>query len=267
MPLSFFTRIVSLLLALVTIKGNLTVCITVLKYPFKSLKTPFTFLLHLLHSVSLKPCCSYCGSLRSHQLSFTVSCQVQHKSSDCHSGFNLDRFLLATVDLLQDWLFEVRLCVCQYGCGSHFAHFSFTYVRTLRAMRTQVSQWDAMRQGSQSEDNRARLRAASVEKNITQAFMVMLGFFLCCYIPSCIIIYITNLCSSCNCTSIHVFRDLQFIFVLSSSVLNPFVYAWRLPNFRRAFKKILRSRKIHETATSSSRQDNQEHTPRTLEFS
>ena len=76
---------------------------------------------------------------------------------------------------------------------------------------------------SQSEDNRARIRAASVEKNIIPAFMVMLGFFLCRYIPSCIIIYIMNLCSSCNCTTIHVFRDLQFIFVLSSSALNPFV--------------------------------------------
>ena len=43
MPLSFFTGIVSLLLALVTIPGNLIVCIAVLKDPFRSLKTPFTF--------------------------------------------------------------------------------------------------------------------------------------------------------------------------------------------------------------------------------
>ena len=145
--------------------------------------------------------------------------------------------------------------------------FLFTYVRTLRAMRAQVSQWDAIRQSSQSEDNRARLRAASVEKNITQAFVVMLGFFLCCYTPSCIIIYMMNLCASCNCTTIHVFRDLQFIFVLSSSALNPFVYAWRLPNFRTAFKKILRSRKIHETAATLSLQENRTHIPRTLESS
>ena len=101
--------------------------------------------------------------------------------------------------------------------------FLFTYVRALRAMRAQVSQWDVMRQSSQSEDNRARLRAASVE-NIIQAFMVMLGFFLCCYIPSCMIIYIMILCSSCNCTTIHVFRDLQSLSCLrSSSALNPFV--------------------------------------------
>ena len=40
MPLSFFTAIVSLLLALVTIPGNLVVCIAVLKDPLKNLKTP-----------------------------------------------------------------------------------------------------------------------------------------------------------------------------------------------------------------------------------
>ena len=149
MPLSFFTGIVSLLLALVTIPGNLIVCIAVLKDPFRSLKTPFTFfvvnlavadlvvgaviepLSALTHfregfslEIRLKPCCSDGGSLRSHQLSFAVSCEVQHKSSDCHSGVNLVGFSLAVVHLLQGRCFKVRLCVCQHDCGSHFAHFS-----------------------------------------------------------------------------------------------------------------------------------------------
>lgn len=81
-------------------------------------------LLHLLHRVSLKPCCSDGGSLRSHQLSFAVSCQVHHNSGDCHSRFNLVGVFLAVVHLLRGWLFEVHLCVCQHGCGSYFGHFS-----------------------------------------------------------------------------------------------------------------------------------------------
>ena len=100
-----------------------------------------------------------------------------------------------------------------------------------------------MRQSSQSEDNRARLRAASVE-NIIQAFMVMLGFFLCCYIPSCIIIYIMILCSSCNCTTIHVFRDLQSLSCLrSSSALNPFVEPVR-PSLLKVVKRKINYDKI-----------------------
>ena len=111
-------------------------------------------------------------------------------------------------------------------------------------MRAQLSQWDMMRQSSQSEDNRARIRAASVERNIIQAFMVMLGFFLCCYIPSCLIVYIMILCSSCNCTTIHVFRDLQFIFVLSSSALNPFVEPVRPSLLKKVVKRKINYDKI-----------------------
>ena len=310
MPLSFFTGIVSLLLALVTIPGNLIVCIAVLKDPFRSLKTPFTFFVVNLAVADLvvgavtEPLSALTHFREGFSLEiglFVVPMHMSYFISCTASVLNLaaltaDRFAAisyplqyrvrfsisrATVIAGLIWLVSLLLPFTYFKVGALkyafvFANtavaltlviFLFTYVRTVRAMRAQVSQWDGMRQSSQSEDNRARIRAASVEKNITQAFMVMLGFFLCCYIPSCVIIYIMNLCSSCNCTTIHVFRDVQFIFVLSSSALNPFVYAWRLPNFRTAFKKILRSRKIHETATSSSRQENPAHTPRTLEFS
>ena len=126
-----------------------------------------------------------------------------------------------------------------------FLIFLFTYARVLRGVRAQVLEWENLRDSSQTEENKARLRAAAFEKNITQAFMVMLGLFLSCYTPSCVMIYIMNLCSSCSCYTIHVLRDLQFIFVLCSSALNPFLYAWRLPNFRKAFERIIRWRRIN----------------------
>lgn len=136
-----------------------------------------------------------------------------------------------------------------------FLIFLFTYARVLRGVRAQVLEWERLRHSSQTEENKARLRAAAVEKNITQAFMVMLGLFLCCYTPSCVMIYIMNLCSSCSCYTIHVLRDLQFIFVLCSSAFNPFLYAWRLPNFRRAFERILLWRRINlQTAPTSAQE-------------
>ena len=136
-----------------------------------------------------------------------------------------------------------------------FLIFLFTYARVLRGMRAQVVEWESIRQSSQTEENRARVRAAAFEKNVTQAFMVMIGIFLCCYTPSCVMIYIMNLCSSCGCYTIHVLRDLQFIFVLCSSALNPFLYAWRLPNFRRAFARILQSRRIADGTAPTSQQE------------
>lgn len=110
-------------------------------------------------------------------------------------------------------------------------------------MRAQAMEWNMLRDSSQTEENRAKIRAAAFERNITQVFVVMLGLFLCCYTPSLVMIYLMNLCSSCSCYTIHICRDMQFIFVLCSSALNPFIYAWRLPNFRKAFIKILRWRK------------------------
>ena len=38
---------------------------------------------------------------------------------------------------------------------------------------------------------------------------------------------------------IHWVRDIQFVLVMANSGVNPFVYAWRLENFRKAFKNIL----------------------------
>lgn len=121
--------------------------------------------------------------------------------------------------------------------------FLATYVGSLKSMRAQVMEWNMLRDSSQTEENRAKIRAAAFERNITQVFVVMLGLFLCCYTPSLVMIYLMNLCSSCSCYTIHICRDMQFIFVLCSSALNPFIYAWRLPNFRKAFIKILRWRK------------------------
>lgn len=136
-----------------------------------------------------------------------------------------------------------------------FVIFLFTYIRVLRGVRRQVLDWERLRESSQTEENRAQLRAAAFEKNITQAFMVMLGLFLCCYTPSCVMIYIMNLCYSCSCFAIHVLRDLQFVFVLCSSALNPFLYAWRLPNFRKAFVRILRWRRVNEVIVPTSGQE------------
>lgn len=146
-----------------------------------------------------------------------------------------------------------------------FIIFLFTYTRVMRGMRAQVQEWELLRNSSQTEENRARLRAAAFEKNITQAFMVMLGLFLCCYTPSCVMIYVMNLCSSCSCYTIHVLRDLQFVFVLCSSALNPFLYAWRLPNFRRAFERILRWRRVNEETAPASVQDSRRNPVRAYE--
>ncbi|XP_078359132.1 adenosine receptor A1-like [Oculina patagonica] len=116
-----------------------------------------------------------------------------------------------------------------------------TYLKIFRVFKNQVKQWDCLDQTN--EDNHAKRQAIRWEQKVTKTFMIMLALFLACYLPSCICIYITNLCSSCSCTFIHWARDIHFLLILANSGVNPFVYAWRFDNFRKAFAKLLKFNK------------------------
>lgn len=116
-----------------------------------------------------------------------------------------------------------------------------TYLKIFRVFKNQVKQWDSLDQSD--EDNHAKRQAVRWEQKVTKTFMIMLALFLACYLPSCICIYITNLCSFCSCTFIHWARDVHFLLILANSGVNPFVYAWRFENFRKAFVKLLTFKK------------------------
>ena len=84
----------------------------------------------------------------------------------------------------------------------------------------------------------ARRNADESETRVTKAFLFMLVAYLFCYTPSCVMIYIMNFCTTCSCYSIHWLRDMQFLFILLNSCLNPFVYAGRIPAYRSALRII-----------------------------
>ena len=118
-----------------------------------------------------------------------------------------------------------------------FAVLIFTYTRIFKHLRFQVRQWDDLHDSQ--EENLAKKQAMMWEKKITKTLVIVLTLFLACYLPSCICIYIINFCASCDCDLIHWARDIQFVLVMANSGVNPFVYAWRLENFRKAFKVIV----------------------------
>lgn len=86
--------------------------------------------------------------------------------------------------------------------------------------------------------------AAAWERKVTKMFLCVLVALLCCYGPSTIFIYIMSFCESCDCTSLHWFRDLQFLFVIANSSVNFFCYALRSRRFRNAFWYIFRMKRI-----------------------
>ncbi|XP_046845765.1 galanin receptor 2a-like [Xenia sp. Carnegie-2017] len=86
--------------------------------------------------------------------------------------------------------------------------------------------------------------AAAWERKVTKMFLCVLVALLCCYGPSTIFIYIMSFCESCDCTTLHWFRDLQFLFVIANSSVNFFCYALRSRRFRNAFWYIFRMKRI-----------------------
>ena len=74
---------------------------------------------------------------------------------------------------------------------------------------------------------------------VTKTYIMVSVIFLVCYIPALMIIYTMNWCQTCNCTAMHIMRDLQFVIVIINSSINPFLYAIRFSHFRRAIYKIL----------------------------
>lgn len=164
------------------------------------------------------------------------------------SNPNTKRSLLVTIGV---WMVSILLSMIYFAVGYNkflfmvantalvftFVILLFTSVKIFKFLRAQVKQWDNLHDSS--EENLAKKQAIKREKKITKTLVIMLLFFLASYLPSGICIYIINFCSNCDCVSIMWLKDIQFVVMMTNSGVNPFVYAWRLENFRKAFKSIL----------------------------
>lgn len=113
----------------------------------------------------------------------------------------------------------------------------FAYVRIYKIFRRQVKEWDRLHHGK--EDSPVKKLKVRWEQKITKTLLIMLMLFILCYLPACALIYVINLCNSCNCHLVLWSRDVQFLLILANSSMNPFVYSWRLNNCRRAFLWIV----------------------------
>ncbi|XP_020892757.1 muscarinic acetylcholine receptor M5-like [Exaiptasia diaphana] len=118
-----------------------------------------------------------------------------------------------------------------------FIVLCLTYARVFKSFKNEVQRWDSF--NGDTEENLVKMRALKWEKKVTKTFLVMLTLFIACFFPSLLLIYIISFCGACNCIFIHWARDLNYILIMANSSMNPFVFAWRLRTYRRAFVKIL----------------------------
>ena len=76
------------------------------------------------------------------------------------------------------------------------------------------------------------------ETKMSRLYLMILLFFVGIYVPSVVMIYILHFCESCDCTFRHVLRDLSFLLISANSCVNPFLYAFRVGNFRLSLTRV-----------------------------
>jgi len=119
----------------------------------------------------------------------------------------------------------------------------FVHVGILKRLREGSKYWRDQKAMNYAEPEQQENRNDTIntkkEGKAAKALMIILLAFFSSLTPACVMIYLLNFCSKCSCLVVHWLRDLQFLIVLCNSGINPYLYAWRLPRFKRAFYKYL----------------------------
>ena len=126
---------------------------------------------------------------------------------------------------------------------STFAVLIFVHVGILKRLRERSKYWqdqeEVKRTQSENQNNRNKHISMKKESKAAKALMIVLLAFFASFIPACVMIYLLNFCTHCSCLMVHWLKDLEILVVLCNSGINPYLYAWRFPQFKRAFSKFL----------------------------
>lgn len=273
--LSCTTATISAILCIITIPGNILICMVMVKDPHKELRSPFNYFVVNLAIADLTVGCVTEPSFVVYHIREALQYPVLERIWMVHlayfigctaslfslSALTIDRYL--TITSLQKrtpkpkrifaclgfiWVFSIAFPCLYFLTG--FYLFAFIFANTAILVTLCIVTYayirvylrlrsQVLRWGSLNQ-RQMKSRAILFEKKLTRSFLVILGFFIVCLIPNCSINYFISLCRSCNCTLIHWLRDIQFILTLISCSANQFLYAMRMSRFRRALTTVLK---------------------------
>lgn len=81
------------------------------------------------------------------------------------------------------------------------------------------------------------------EKKMASTCLMILILFCASFLPFYIKIQILNFCKCLDSKPYRKFSFVAHIFLYLSSLMDPFMYAWRVPKFRRSLRKCLKFKK------------------------
>ena len=122
-------------------------------------------------------------------------------------------------------------------CYSHFVIPSFVltavYVKIYKQIAVQSKELKQVRASLTADNRRKQLER---ENRMVIAFILILFIFYCSFIPYLIFIQILYFCPCRSSNAVQVYRLIANEFLSVSSLIDPFLYAWRLPKFNRSFR-------------------------------
>ena len=272
--LSYFTTGSAALLCLVTVLGNVLVCLAVYKDPYKKLRTPFMFILvNLAVTDLIVGCITLPIIVATHALEavgekkniHVIIARITYFTSKTASILNLtafcvDRFVaikwairyrtllnprFCFVVFVTIWILSIGISCLYYAVGFidfmiAFATISLLLVMVIFAVTFHLlhTLGKYSRERKSITDSRRSHRKS--DKRVTKLFLTILIVFFACYTPAIIMMYIIKFCLECNCVGRHIIRDLQFLFIIANSAVNPFLCTIRLKPFRNALASVFR---------------------------
>ena len=90
------------------------------------------------------------------------------------------------------------------------------------------------------------------EKKISKTVLIMMMAFLISWGPFVVLDFALVFCEVCRSPGLEIARDVTLTLGFFSSGINPLLYAWRVPQFRKGLWLLLKCRKRRERTRSSS---------------
>ena len=89
-------------------------------------------------------------------------------------------------------------------------------------------------------NERMNSKTVQGEKKTTKAFVIILCLFYVAFVPYVVAVNVRHFCSVCAVSKgFRVFLQIAIRFIILNCSLDPFVYAWRIPKYRRAVRTVL----------------------------
>ena len=270
--------IILIIFGFVTVVGNVLVCLVYVKDPLKNLRTVSNFFVvnlavaDILVGVTVEPLnASSFWEKENREILFAfyvfaiLSCvcsilNIAALMMDRHLAVSKPfkyRFIVTSrrvkLSLFVIWLYSVHFSLLPvlgwrtksfqiylycFGVLLPTGIMLVCYYGLLRILKKKT---EAIKMSSCNKESISLKKIISRERRVSTTVLIMLMVFLFAWCPFVVVDFILVFCTKCRSgKSLRLARDITLTLGFFSSGVNPILYAWRVPNFMRGLRHVLK---------------------------